>query len=374
VSQIAVRIAERASTILNRNLPIIGILAAAITVSCGGSSTPANEATKTSAASSGAKLNGAGATFPAPLYSQWANDYKAAKGIELNYAAIGSGGGIKQITSRTVDFGATDDPMKAEELQQNNLIQFPATMGGVVLAYNLPGFTGEIKLDGPTIADMFMGKEKKWNDPKIAAMNPGVKLPNVAVTPVYRSDSSGTSFIFTSYLSGVSPEWKSSIGADKAVKWPTGAGGKGNAGVAGFLKQIEGSIGYVEYSYAKSNSLPVATLKNQAGKLVKPGSDSFAAAAASAKWDPAQGFYISLTNQPGDASWPIVGVSFILVPTQPTNAANAKEVLNFFDYAFKNGGDAANKLDYVPIPPAVVDLVRQSWSAVKGPDGKPVWN
>jgi phosphate transport system substrate-binding protein len=345
------------------------MVAAALAVSCGGG--PATKS-ETSAAS-GVKLNGAGATFPAPLYAQWADAYKAAKGVELNYAAIGSGGGIKQIISRTVDFGASDDPMKIEDLQKNGLVQFPATMGGVVLAYNLPGLTGEVKLDGPTVADMFQGKVKKWNDPRIAQMNAGVKLPDTAVTPVYRSDSSGTSFIFTTYLSQVSPSWKSDIGADKSVKWPVGVGGKGNPGVAGYVKQIPGSIGYVEYSYAKSNSLTTATLKNQSGQFVRPSGDSFAAAAANASWDPSQGFYLTLTNQPGDASWPIVGVSFILIPNQPQDAAKAKEVLNFFDYAFKNGGDAASKLDYVQLPSKVTDEIRQSWAAIKGANGQSLW-
>jgi len=354
------------------------VLSAAVTVvvllliSCGGGG--GSDAPKASTGGGGIRLNGAGATFPAPLYAQWAEDYKKAKGVEINYAAIGSGGGIKQIQARTVDFGASDDPMKIEDLEKNGLVQFPATVGGVVLAYNLPGFGGEIKLDGPTAADMFLGKEKKWNDARIAKMNPGVKLPDTVVTPVYRSDSSGTSYIFTTYLSEVSPEWKSKIGADKAVQWPTGVGGKGNAGVAGFLKQIPGSIGYTEYSYAKSNSLTTATLRNPAGQFVKPTGDAFESAAANAKWDPSKGFYITLTNQPGDSAWPIVGATFILIPAQPTDAGKAKEVLNFFDYAFKHGADAADKLDYVPLPSNVTDQIRQSWASIKGQEGKPVWN
>jgi len=294
--------------------------------------------------------------------------------VEVNYAAIGSGGGIRQIQSRTVDFGATDNPLKTEELEKGGLAQFPAAMGGVVLAVNLPDFSGEIKLDGPTVADIFLGKEKKkWNDSRIAGMNPGAKLPDLAVTPVYRSESSGTSFIFTTYLSEVSPTWKSNIGADMAVQWPAGVGGKGNAGVAGFIKQIPGAIGYVEYSFASSNSLPMVTLKNAAGQFVRPNSESFTAAAANANWDAAKDFYLILTNQPGDGSWPIVGVTFILVARQPQDPARVRQVLDFFDYAFKNGQDAASRLGYVPLPSKVTDKIRQSWAAIKGPDGRPVW-
>jgi phosphate transport system substrate-binding protein len=320
------------------------------------------------------RLNGAGATFPAPLYAQWADAYRNATGVEINYAAIGSGGGINQIAARTVDFGASDDPLKIDDLQKKGLIQFPAIIGGVVVAYNLPGFSGELKLDGPTIADIFLGKIKNWDDPRIHQLNPGTQLPHMAITPVYRSDGSGTSFIFTTYLSRVSPVWQSTIGADKSVKWPTGVGGKGNPGVAGFLKQIGGGIGYVEYAYAESNSLPMATLKNKDGQFIRPTSATFAAAAVNANWDPSQGFYLSLTNQPGADSWPIAGVSFILIPSQPQDPERAKAVLSFFDYAFKNGGAAADKLAYVMLPSRVIDLVRQTWSGIKGTDGKSVWN
>jgi phosphate transport system substrate-binding protein len=286
--------------------------------------------------------------------------------VEINYAAIGSGGGINQITARTVDFGGSDDPLKIDDLKKKGLIQFPAIIGGVVVAYNLPGFNGEIKLDGPTVADIFLGKVKSWDDPRIHQLNPGTQLPHTAITPVYRSDGSGTSFIFTTYLSRVSPVWQSTIGADKSVTWPTGVGGKGNPGVAGFLKQIAGSIGYVEYSYAQTNSLPMVTLKNKDGQFVRPTSATFAAAAANANWDPAQGFYLSLTNQPGADTWPIVGVSFILIPAKPADPERAKAVLSFFDYSFKNGGAAADKLGYVMLPSKVVDLVRQAWSGIKG--------
>ena len=314
-----------------------------------------------------------GATFPAPLYAQWADAYRNSTGVEINYAAIGSGGGISQIEARTVDFGASDAPLTSDQLQKSGLIQFPAIIGGVVLAYNLPGFSGEVKLDGPTVADIFLGKIKTWDDARIRELNPGITLPHTAITPVYRSDGSGTTFIFTSYLSKVSPVWQSSIGADKTVQWPAGVGGKGNPGVAGFVKQIAGGIGYVEYAYAKTNSLPTAMLKNQAGQFVRPTSAAFAAAAANANWDPSKGFNVSLTDQPGAASWPIVGASFILIPSQPADPQRAKGVLSFFDYSFRNGAAATEKLDYVLLPAAVMDKIRQTWSNIKGPDGRPVW-
>jgi len=319
------------------------------------------------------KLNGAGATFPAPLYAQWAAAFRKAANMEINYAAIGSGGGINQIVARTVDFGATDDPLTIEELQKNGLVQFPAIIGGVVLAYNLSDFSGELKLDGPAVADIFLGKIKHWDDPRIQQLNPGSHLPHTAITPVYRSDGSGTSFIFTTYLSRVSPAWQSSIGAGKSVQWPTGVGGKGNPGVAGFIKQIAGAMGYVEYSYANTNSLPMATLKNRDGQFVRPTSATFSTAAGNAHWDSSNGFNLSLTDQPGADSWPIVGVSFILIPSQPANPERAKAVLGFFDHSFKNGGADADKLGYVELPSAVTDQVRQAWSGIKGTDGKSVW-
>jgi phosphate transport system substrate-binding protein len=348
-------------------------MAVVLVASCGRPQQTTNTGEGSAARTSAMKLNGAGATFPAPLYAQWADAYKTATGTEINYAAIGSGGGIKQIESRTVDFGASDDPLKIDDLQKNGLIQFPAIIGGVVLAYNLPGFSGELKLDGPTVADIFLGKIKNWDDPRIQQLNSGAQLPHMAITPIYRSDGSGTTFIFTTYLSRVSPAWQSSIGANKSVQWPTGVGGKGNPGVAGFIKQIAGGMGYVEYSYAKTNSLPTVTLKNKDGQFVRPTSAAFAAAATSADWDPAKGFNLSLTDQPGADSWPIVGVSFILIPAQPADPERAKAVLSFFDHSFKNGGAAADKLDYVALPPKVTDLVRQAWSGIKAPDGKSIW-
>jgi len=349
-------------------------MAILLLVSCSNRQPETGETGNGSAArGAGMRLNGAGATFPAPLYAQWAAAYRNAANIEINYAAIGSGGGINQIQARTVDFGATDDPLTIEELQKSNLVQFPAIIGGVVLAYNISEFSGELKLDGPAVADIFLGKIKHWDDARIKQLNPGTHLPHMAITPVYRSDGSGTSFIFTTYLARVSQAWQSSVGAGKSVQWPTGVGGKGNPGVAGFIKQIAGGIGYVEFSYANTNSLPMATLKNRDGQFVKPTSATFAAAAASAHWDPSNGFNLSLTDQPGADSWPIVGVSFILIPTQPADPERAKAVLRFFDHSFKNGGDAADKLGYVELPASVTDQIRQAWSGIKGTDGKSIW-
>jgi phosphate transport system substrate-binding protein len=353
-------------------LAVILPMAALLAASCGRPQPTVNTGQGSAERSSGIRLNGAGATFPAPLYAQWADAYRNATGVEINYAAIGSGGGISQIEARTVDFGASDAPLTSDQLQKAGLIQFPAIIGGVVLAYNLPGFSGEVKLDGPAVADIFLGKVKNWDDARIRQLNPGITLPHTAITPVYRSDGSGTTFIFTSYLSKVSPVWKSSIGNDKTVQWPAGIGGKGNPGVAGFVKQIPGGIGYVEYAYAKTNSLPTVTLKNQDGQFVRPSSAGFAAAAAKANWDPSQGFAVSLTDQPGADSWPIVGASFILIPSQPPDAERAREVLKFFDWAFKNGGAAAAKLDYVPLPQNAIDAIRQAWSGIKGTNGKSI--
>jgi phosphate transport system substrate-binding protein len=354
-------------------LAAIFLMAILLVVSCQRSQEGGNTGQSPAAGNGAMKLNGAGATFPAPLYAQWATAYRKANDTEINYAPIGSGGGINQIKARTVDFGATDDPLTIDELQSNGLIQFPAIIGGVVLAYNISGFNGELKLDGPAVADIFLGKIKNWDDPHIQQLNPENHLPRVAITPVYRSDGSGTSFIFTTYLSRVSPTWQSSIGAGKSVQWPTGVGGKGNPGVAGFIKQIAGAIGYVEYSYANTNSLPMATLKNKDGQFVRPNNATFAAAAGNAHWDASKGFNLSLTDEPGSDTWPIVGVSFILVPSQPADPARAKAVISFFDHSFKNGGADADKLGYVALPAPVTDQVRQAWSGIKGTDGKSIW-
>jgi phosphate transport system substrate-binding protein len=320
-------------------------------------------------------INGAGATFPYPIYAKWAEAYKAATNIGLNYQSIGSGGGIKQIEANTVDFGASDMPLKPDDLQQNGLTQFPAIMGGEVLVVNLPGIKpGEIKLTGPAIADIYLGKITKWNDPELVKLNPGVKLPNQDIAVVHRSDGSGTTFIFTNYLSKVSPEWKDKVGENTAVEWPAGLGGKGNEGVAALTMQTGGAIGYVEYAYALQNNLTFTKLVNSQGGVLMPSAKTFQAAAANADWAKAPGFYLILTDQPGMESWPITGASFILMHTQQDKPDVAKQVLSFYSWAYKNGGKMAEALDYVPIPPAVVKTIQASWiQNIKDASGKPVW-
>jgi phosphate transport system substrate-binding protein len=321
-----------------------------------------------------ASISGAGATFPAPIYAKWAEMYKAQTGNSLNYQAIGSGGGVRQITARTVDFGATDKPLKPDDLAAAGLAMFPTVIGGVVPVVNIPGIrSGQLKLNGAQIADIYRGVIKRWNDPLIARTNPGVQLPNLPITVVHRSDGSGTTFLFTSYLAMKAPRWAAQVGANDSVQWPTGIGGKGNDGVAAFVRQTPGSIGYVEYAFAKQNGLTYALLQNKAGKFVAPDGDNFAAAAAGAKWQSAPGFYLLLLDQPHANAWPITGATFILVPTKPKNAQDGREVLAFFDWAYKNGDAAANQLDYVPMPASVKDLIRRSWSKVVGPDGQPVY-
>jgi len=320
-------------------------------------------------------ITGAGATFPYPIYAKWADAYRKATGVGLNYQSIGSGGGIKQITAKTVDFGASDMPMKPEDLEKNGLMQFPAIMGGDVIVYNLKGVaSGAISLTGPMVADIYLGKIKMWNDSVLAKANPGVKLPNQAISVVHRSDGSGTTFIFVNYLSKVSEEWKSKVGEGTSVAWPTGVGGKGNEGVASYVQRIDGAIGYVEYAYAKQNKLSVAKMTNRDGSVVEPSDTSFAAAAAGADWSKAPGMYLVLTNQPGKASWPMTGASFILMHKQQEKAENAKEVLKFFEWSFKNGAKMADELDYVPMPDPVVKLIQSSWkSQLKDASGKAVY-
>ena len=327
------------------------------------------------AASSGVALSGAGATFPAPLYARWAENYKSQSGLTLNYQAIGSGGGIKQIQANTVDFGASDKPLKPEDLDKSGLYQFPTVIGGVVPVVNLPGVQpGQLKLTGPLLADIYLGAVKSWSDPKIAQVNAGVKLPNLPITVVHRSDGSGTSFLFTTYLAGKSPAWQQKVGASDAVEWPTGIGGKGNDGVSAFVKQTAGSIGYVEYAYAKQNGMTYTLLQNKAGKFVAPTAEAFAAAAAGANWAKAPGFYLLLLDQAAPAAWPITGATFILIHEKQENSAKGREVLKFFDWAYKNGDAAADALDYVSFPASVKQLVRQkAFARVKGPDGKPVY-
>ena len=320
-------------------------------------------------------ITGAGATFPYPIYAKWADAYKKATGVGMNYQSIGSGGGIKQITARTVDFGASDMPMKPEELDKNGLIQFPAIMGGDVMAYNIKGVaSGALSLSGPMIAGIYLGKIKLWNDPAIVKANPGVNLPNQAISVVHRSDGSGTTFIFVNYLSKVSEEWKSRIGEGTSVAWPTGVGGKGNEGVSSYVQRIDGAIGYVEYAYAKQNKLAVAKMANRDGNMVAPGDDTFAAAAAGADWSKAPGMYLVLTDQPGKNSWPMTGASFILMHKVQDKPENAKEVLKFFDWSFKNGAKMADELDYVPMPDPVVRLIQGVWrSQIKDASGKAVY-
>jgi phosphate transport system substrate-binding protein len=327
-----------------------------------------------SAVAIAASLSGAGATFPAPVYAKWAEAYKAATGNTLNYQAIGSGGGIKQIEASTVDFGASDKPLKPDVLAANGLMQFPTVIGGVVPVANLPGVApGQLHLTGALVADIYRGVIKNWNDPTLASYNRGLKLPNLPITVVHRSDGSGTTFLFTSYLSLQAAHWASDVGASDSVNWPTGLGGKGNDGVAAFVKQTPGAIGYVEYAYAKQNGMAYTLLQNKAGKFVSPTAENFAAAAAGAKWQAAPGFYLLLLDQPGANSWPITGATFILMHTRQTNAQSAKAVLAFFDWSYKNGNPAAAALDYVALPDSVKALIRKSWSQIKGPDGKPVY-
>ena len=321
-----------------------------------------------------AEINGAGATFPYPIYAKWAEAYAAKTGLKLNYQSIGSGGGIKQITEKTVDFGASDMPMKPADLEKAGLTQFPMVMGGVVPVVSLQGIQpGQLKLDGKVLSDIYLGKVTKWNDPAIASLNSGLKLPDQAIAPVYRSDGSGTTFIFTHYLSEVSPEWKDKIGENTSVQFPTGIGGKGNEGVSAMASRTSGAIGYVEYAYAKQNKLTYALLRNKDGQFVSPEIRTFQSAAASADWAKAQDFYLLLTNQPGKDSWPITGATFILMHKQQSRPEVAREALNFFSWAFHNSAEMAKELDYVPMPESVVKLVEQSWQQIKGPDGNPVW-
>jgi phosphate transport system substrate-binding protein len=322
-----------------------------------------------------ADIAGAGATFPAPVYAKWAETYKATTGIGLNYQAIGSGGGIKQIKAKTVDFGASDKPLKPEDLASAGLYQFPTVVGGVVPVVNIPGIgAGQIKLTGPMLAAIFYGQITRWDDPVIVKNNPGVKLPAMPITVVHRSDGSGTSFLFTSYLSMKSAGWASKVGASDSVNWPVGLGGKGNDGVAAFVKQTQGSIGYVEYAYAKQNHAAYVLVQNKNGKYPQPTAQDFAAAAAGAKWAQAPGNYLLLLDQPGAASWPITGATFILVYKEQSNPENGAQVLKFFDWAYKNGDAAAASLDYVPLPAAVKALVRKQWTANVMAGGKPVYS
>ena len=321
-----------------------------------------------------ADISGAGATFPYPIYAKWADTYKKDTGNGLNYQSIGSGGGIKQIEASTVTFGATDKPLGQDELDKNGLIQFPMIIGGIVPVVNIEGIKpGELVLDGSTLADIFLGKITKWDDPAIAKLNPKAKLPSTAIAVVHRSDGSGTSFIFTTFLSQSNADWTSKVGADAAVEWPVGIGAKGNEGVANNVAQTKGAIGYVEYAYAKQNKLTHADMMNKDGKSVAPETKSFQAAAANADWKSVPGYGVILTSQPGGASWPITAASFILMHTVPQDAAGSAEALKFFDWAYKNGTKMAEELDYIPMPDNVVELSRGEWAKIKDSAGKPIF-
>ena len=320
-----------------------------------------------------ADITGAGATFPYPIYAKWADAYKKATGTGMNYQSIGSGGGIKQITAKTVDFGASDMPMKPEDLQKHGLVQFPAIMGGVVPVYKLQGVApGQLRFTGKLLADIYLGKVAKWNDAAIAQLNPGVKLPGDNITVVHRSDGSGTTFLWTNYLSKASPEFKQAVGEGTSVKWPAGVGGKGNEGVASYVQKINGAIGYVEYAYAKQNRLAHGQVQNKSGKFVQPDDETFKAAAAGADWKSVPGMGVVLTEQPGDAAWPITGASFILLHAKQEKPEAGREVLKFFEWSFRNGQAMASELDYVPMPEPVVRQIQAAWTQVTDAGGKPL--
>jgi len=321
-----------------------------------------------------ADISGAGATFPAPVYSKWAEAYKKETNVGLNYQSIGSGGGIKQIEAGTVTFGASDKPLEQKELQDNGLVQWPMVIGGVVPTVNVEGVKpGDLVLDGATVAEIYLGTITKWNDPKIKALNPSLTLPGTAIAPVYRSDGSGTNFLFTTYLSSVSPKFKKDVGADASVQWPTGLGAKGNEGVANMIARTGGAIGYVEYAYVKQNKLTYAKMKNHDGKLVTPEAKAFQAAAGSADWSKAPGYYLILVDQAGADSWPITGASFIIMHKDVKDAGDALTALKFFSWAYDKGDKMAEELDYVPIPDNVVKMVEQTWMGNIKSGGKPVW-
>jgi phosphate transport system substrate-binding protein len=314
-------------------------------------------------------ITGAGATFPFPIYAKWAEGYKKVSGVNLNYQSIGSSGGIKQINAKTVVFGATDAPVKGEDLDKNNQVQFPAVLGGVVPVFNIDGFKpGDLKLNGTVLAEIFMGRITKWNDPKIVALNSGRTLPNQSITVVHRADGSGTTFIFTDYLNEVSQDWRATVGKGAAVKWPAASsvGGKGNEGVAANVERVKGSIGYVEYAYAKKNKIPHFKMENRNGLYVDPDDSTFAAAAANADWFSVPGMGVSLVNQRGTSVWPITGASFIIMYKDPTDKKSSQEVLKFFDWSWKNGKKDALDLDYVPLPDSLTNQIRQKvWTQIK---------
>ncbi len=322
------------------------------------------------------QITGAGSTFAYPLYSAWADHYAKRTGIELNYQSIGSGGGIRQIEARTVDFGATDAPLTAKQLKQHGLVQFPTAMGGVIPTINVPGIKpGQLALNGRVLADIFLGKITKWDAPAIKKLNPGLHLPDLRITVVHRSDGSGTTFIFTDYLAKVSPEWKSTVGFGKAVNWPSSGnvGGKGNEGVAAYVQRIRGAIGYNEYAYVLQNHMNYADMINRDGRRVAPTAGNFAAAAANADWKHAPGYYLLLTDQPGAKSWPITGATFVLVPARPAHPDNIKTVLKFFHWGFTKGKRIAESLDYIPMPHSVVRMIENTWHQEIKYHGHSLW-
>jgi phosphate transport system substrate-binding protein len=323
-----------------------------------------------------AEISGAGATFPYPIYAKWAEAFKAKTGISMNYQSIGSGGGIKQIEAKTVDFGASDVPLTPDDLQKNGLTQFPMIMGGIVPVLNVKGVEpGKLKLTGPILANIFLGTVTKWNDKQIADLNKGVSLPDQAIAVVHRSDGSGTTYNFADYLAKISSDWKSKVGVNTALEWPTGLGGKGNEGVAALVSRTDGAIGYVEYAYAKQNKMSYALVQNKDHEFPQPSNATFQAAAANADWAKAPGFFLILTDQPGKQSWPITATSFILMQKVQDKPESGKQVLAFFDWAYRNGQKLAEELDYVPFPDSVVKLVEDTWKQeIKGADGKPVWS
>jgi len=327
------------------------------------------------AAVAAADISGAGATFPYPIYAKWADAYKKLTGVGLNYQSIGSGGGIKQIKAKTVTFGASDMPLKPEDLQAAGLLQFPMVIGGVVPVVNIKGIQGgQLHLDGVTVASIYLGDITQWDDPQIKRLNPKLALPSTAIAPVYRSDGSGTNFLFSDYLSKANPKFKSTIGANTSVQWPAGIGAKGNEGVANMTTQTDGAIGYVEYAYAKQNKMAYALLTNKSGAVVAPSANSFQAAAANADWAHSDGYYLILTDQAGAKSWPITGASFILLYKQPTDAAAVNEALKFFAWAYKDGASMAAELDYVPLPAPLIDQVKKTWTSEITSAGHPVWS
>ena len=329
----------------------------------------------TSTVVSAADITGAGATFPYPIYSKWSEAYKAATGIGLNYQSIGSGGGIKQIKAKIVDFGASDMPLKQEDLDKDGLMQFPAIIGGVVPIVNIDGVAaGQLKLTSDVVADIYLGKVTKWDHPSITAINPGLKLPNANISVVHRSDGSGTTFIWTNWLSKTNQEWADKVKDGTAVKWPMGVGGKGNEGVSAVVQQLKNSIGYVEYAYAKKNKIPHAQVKNRDGNFVQPSDDTFKAAAANADWANAPGFYLLLTDQKGKDAWPITGASFIVMHRQQADVLTGRAILKFFDWSYKNGAKMSEDLEYVHLPQSVIKLVNEKWkNELKGPDGQSIW-